>query len=212
MNATLQNVAIALSRHHCDESRLIFDAGSDPATANEWRTELRHAGVPVLELNRAPLIFAEAWLQEAAAFSAEFLTPVVVFGLDDLPAGQEVLNVHGKEFAADEPMGRRIDAADWLRSRQVALTDAVERSLLNQEFRRQRGRSGRIGIGWQPADVLGEGNGLQLAWSSPLPLRRIRDFAARCPEIVLLGPDADAILREVAAQGISVAGWRFAVK
>jgi hypothetical protein len=51
-----------------------------------------------------------------------------------------------------------------------------------------------------------------LAWSSPLPLRRIRDFSARCPDLVVSGPDIDRLAADVATQGISVAQWRFAVK
>lgn len=212
MNPAIQDIAIALSRQYCDEPRLILGDSSDTTTANQWRAALRHAGVPVLELNGAPSIFARAWMQEAAAFSTEFLTPVVVLGLRDHSEGHEALEAFDKQPGKHEASGCRIDAADWLRSRQVALTDAVERSSLNQEFRQQRGRSGCIHFGWQPVDVLAEPNHLQLAWSSPLPLRRIRDFAARCPQITLLGPDSETIAAEVAAQGIPVSGWQFAVK
>lgn len=209
MTQTVQDIAVALSRQHDDQPRLIFGDSVEAADANQWRTVLRHAGVPVLELNHAPCVVGQRWLEVATAFSAEFLMPVVIFGVDNLPKGQALLGAHRDLHAATH---RRVDAEDWLHSRQVALTRAVETSPLNQEFRRERGRAGWIRIGWQPDAVLNNGNGLQLAWSSPLPLRRIRDFAARCPEITLVGPDAEAIIQEVAAQGISVTGWRFAVK
>jgi hypothetical protein len=176
--------------------------------ANDWRCALRQAGVPTLELNDAPAADAAVWVQEASAFSTEFLMPVVVFA-DSAP---EALVESLGALYLSEALSRRVDDAAWLHTRQVAITRAVETSPLNQEFRRSRERQGWIRIGWQPESALAEGNGLLLAWSGPLPLLRIRNFAARCSEITLFGPDAEGIAAEVAAQGISVTGWRFAVK
>lgn len=207
MAAAHPEIALALSRQHVMEPRLLFHAVADAEQADRWRRALRSAGVPLLELNEAVGDAATNWLQAANEFSAEFLVPVAVFGRS-MP---EYMNL--APLDAEALTGwRTIEDAEWLRTRQVALTRAVETSGLNQECRRSHERKGWIRIGWQPEDVLGVGNGLQLAWSSPLPLRRIRDFAARCPEITLLGPDAEAIATEVAALGISVSGWRFAVK
>lgn len=207
MPPTIRDFAQSLSRQHVDQPRLIlWEAGSP--NAHVWRAECRHAGVPVLELNDAPAAVLEAWLADASAFSAEFMTPVVVLG--------ERIAEHPAEtyqgLSSNQASVRRVTDPDWLRAREVALTRAVETSPLNQEFRRTRERRGWIRIGWQPDVALAEGNGLLLAWSSPLPLLRIRNFAARCPEITLVGPDAEGIAAEVAAQGISVTGWRFAVK
>ncbi len=207
MQPTVPDLAQSLSRQHVDQPCLILWEAGFP-NAHVWRAECRHAGVPVLELNDAPAAVADAWLLVATAFSAEFMAPVVVLG--------ESIAEHHAEIhrgaSLNQGNARRVDDSDWLRAREVALTRAVETSPLNQEFRRTRERRGWIRIGWQPDSLLAEGNGLLLAWSSPLPLLRIRNFAARCPEITLFGSDAEAIAHEVAAQGISVTGWRFAVK
>lgn len=209
MNDIIGQIAASLSRQHCERPRLIVGADGEPLVVNGWRPALRLAGLPVMELNQAPTSVASNWLETATAFSAEFLMPVVVLGVNVPTKNCEGID----QLGTTSPEGcRSIEDADWLRTRQVAVTHAVETSPLNQEFRRNRERRGWIRIGWQKEADLAEGNGLLLAWSSPLPLRRIRDFAARCPEITLIGPDAESIAREVAAQGISVTGWRFAVK
>ena len=206
MHETARDLAQLLSRQHCDQPRLLFGLPADADDLSSlWRTELRHVGVPLLELNGAPEPEAREWLIEAEAFSLEFMMPVVIFGAG-FPHGLESLRSPGADS------DRRIEDHGWLNTRQVAVTRAVEASILNREFRRSRERRGWIRLGWQPESMLGDGNGLLLAWSSPLPLRRIRDFAARCPEITLIGSDAEAIAADVAAQGISVTGWRFAVK
>ena len=205
MEEDVGKIARSLSRQYGEQACLIFGRGADSSAANRWRSELRCRDVPVLELNDAPPTCAEAWLEAAVHFSTEFLTPVVVFA-------EEVVAEADRTLESATPSQRQVDDPDWLQTRQVALTRAVETSPLNQEFRRSRERRGWIRLGWQPETALAEGNGLQLAWSSPLPLRRIRDFAARCPEITLIAPDAEALAAEVAAQGISVTGWRFAVK
>ena len=207
MTSSHRAIALALSRQHDTEPRLLFHKAEDLVEASHWRAVLREAGVPVLELNDAHGVGEEAWLNAAQAFSVEFLTPVVLLGGSAAGAAKD-LSLDAQVLVDQRP----IEDPDWLRTRQVALTRAVETSTLNQEFRRSRERTGWIRIGWQPDAALDEGNGLLLAWSSPLPLRRIRDFAARCPEITLVAPDAEALAAEVAAQGISVSGWRFAVK
>lgn len=107
---------------------------------------------------------------------------------------------------------RQVNDADWVQIRQIALTRGVENSSLNREFRRESSRKGWIRVGWHEDIALAEGNGLLLAWSSPLPLMRIRNFAARCPQITLIAPDPEALAEDVAAQGITVSGWRFEVK
>ena len=207
MTAVNPEIALALSRQHVMAPRLLFYAVEAAEEAHRWRWALRSAGVPLLELNDAVGDAATNWLQAASDFSAEFLVPVAVFGRS-MPERMNLVPLDAQALAG----WRTIEDPEWLRTRQVALTQAVESSELNQECRRSHARKGWIRIGWQAEEALAVGNGLQLAWSSPLPLRRIRDFAARCPEITLLGPDAEAIATEVAAQGISVSGWRFAVK
>jgi len=207
MTAVHPEIALALSRQHATESCLVFYMPAAAEEARRWRMALRSAGVPLLELNDADGAAAASWLQAASDFSAEFLVPVAVFG-HSMPEQRNLA-----PLGVGAPTGwPTIEDAEWLHTRQVALTRAVETSGLNQEFRRSHARTGWIRIGWHAEEALAVGNGLQLAWSSPLPLRRIRDFAARCPEITLEGPDAEAIATEVAAQGISVSGWRFAVK
>ena len=204
-------IAAALSRVHTDRPRLI--AAGEDTDSGQWRSALRQGGVPVLEVNDLPPPLAMPWLAAARAFSAEYLVPVVLLG-DQVPAEiEESLAGYLAEGGAILPAGsREVDDLAWLQARLVAITRAVETSPLNLEFRRSRERRGWIRVGWYPDAALESGNGLLLAWSSPLPLRRIRDFAARCPEITLYAPDAEAIAQEVAAQGISVTGWRFAVK
>lgn len=206
MNDFLRNFAQLMARCYVSEPRLIR-VPEDAPMASLCRTELRRAGVPVLEMNDAVPSEAVQWLAAAQAFSTEFFLPVIVFG------GHSELSLMPFEassmFAAQ---WHQVDDRAWLHTRQVALTAAVQTSPLNREFRRHRDRKGWIRLGWQPDDVIQEGNGLLLAWSSPLPLRRIRDFAARCPAITVIGPGAELIAQDVAAQGISVKGWRFAVK
>lgn len=206
-----RDVADALARQYCEQPRLLL-SGIDLPDAESERCAFRQAGVPVLELNDAPPELARPWLEAAQAFSSEYLMPVVVLGQAIRTARPDVLKTLRQQTDDQAPGCHPVTDADWLLARQVAITRAVERSELNQEFRRSRERRGWIRIGWQPETDLAVGNGLLLAWSSPLPLRRIRDFAARCPEVTLYASDAEALSSEVAAQGISVTGWRFAVK
>ncbi len=195
------SIACHLSRLRCEEAQWHLYQPDVHGDAGLFRQSLRNFGVPVLELNGAPRRVAETWLAEAMALSVEYLVPVVVFGGDELSAG-------------DWAKGRQEEVADfaWLSARQIALTSAIERSALNQEHRRTRGKAGALYVGWQAEAEQYSGNSLMLAWSSPLPLRRIRDFSARCPELVVSGADVNSLAAEVAAQGISVAQWRIAVK
>jgi hypothetical protein len=193
--------AYRLSRVRCEKPQGHFfqpDAHGDSRLFRQW---LRNCGVPVLELNGAPQSVALDWLTQAMALSAEYLVPIVVFGGEEISSGD--WNSAQQEEVAD---------VAWLSTRQIALTSAIERSPLNQECRRTRDKSGALYLGWQPDLEQYPGNHLMLAWSSPLPLRRIRDFAARCPEIVASGPYIDSLAADVGAQGISVAQWRFEVK
>ncbi|MFM8500440.1 MAG: hypothetical protein ACKOAC_00140, partial [Fluviibacter sp.] len=169
--------------------------------AGLFRQSLRNLGVPLLELNEAPQPIAEKWLAEAMVLSAEYLVPVVVFGGINLSSRALVTGRH-----------EEVSDLSWLSARQIALTSAIEASPLNQELRRSRDKSGVLHLGWQPEFDQHVGNYLMLAWSSPLPLRRIRDFSARCPDLVVSGVGVDSLTADVAAQGISVAQWRFAVK
>ena len=206
MSESPRALAETLSRLHCAQPWLI-DGEALPGERAVWRQALCAAGVPVLELNGATMPQAQPWRDAAVDFSGEFLTPVVLFGGDEtvLPEDENLA-------VCVQRMGRVVTDAAWRQTRQVALTRAVETSSLNQEFRRLSERAGWIRMGWQADDLVAAGNGLVLAWRSPLPLRRIRDFAARCPDMTLIGIDADAMGEEVAAQGIPVSGWRFAVK
>ena len=209
MNVSVCDRARLLARQHVDRPCLIFEHLLDTASSNNWREELRHAGVPVLEMNEAPSAIAAIWLDAASVFSAEFMTPVVVFGASNLLDEYEKLD---QQHRSAEVCERLVDDRDWLFTRQIALTHAVETSALNQEIRNSHARRGWIRFGWNPESVMTHGNGLLLAWSSPLPLRRIRNFAARYPEVTMIGPNVEAIAAEVAAQGISVKGWLFEVK
>ena len=190
-----------LSRLRCESPQW---HGYQPEVHGEsglFRQSLRNFGVPVLELNEAPQRVVEIWLAQAMVLSAEYLVPVVVFG------GCEISSAGGI-------LSRQEEVADpaWLSTRQIAVTAAIEASPLNQEWRRARNKSGALHLGWQPGLEKHSGNSLMLAWSSPLPLRSIRDFSARCPELIVSGPDIDSLAADVGAQGISVAQWRFAVK
>lgn len=190
-----------LSRLRCEDPQWHCYQPEVHGESGLFRQSLRNFGVPVLELNGAPEYVVEIWLAEAMALSAEYLVPVVVFGGGVLlPGGLAT--------------GRQVEVTDpaWLSTRQIAVTAAIESSNLNQECRRAQDKSGALHLGWQPESEQHFGNSLMLAWSSPLPLRRIRDFSARCPELVVSGPDIDSLAADVAAQGISVAEWRIAVK
>lgn len=153
-------------------------------------------------MNQAPDDIQALWLNEARCLSEEFLSPVVVLGA-----------LADSEPFIEQPIGRmQVDAA-WLSARQVALTSAVENSCLHREFRRASEKSGWIRIGWHEEASLAEGNGLLLAWSSPLPLMRIRNFSARCPsQLKIEGPGANLLAEEVRCHGICVAHWQIEVK
>ena len=201
MNNQEVSFAERLGRLRCESAILHHYDPAVHGDAGALRQALRHAGVPVLELNDAPLAVAESWLAHATALSSEYLMPVFVFGAALLVSGG---SGNGSQQGVDDQA--------WLEARQVALTSAIENSVLNQEERRTREKAGQLYLGWQPAPKLAQGNTLILAWSSPLPLRRIRDFSARCPDLVVCGPESECLAHDVAAQGISVAGWRFEVK
>lgn len=193
---------LALAQHlaclRCEFPQAVFYDLARHGDAAVLRVALRQVGVPVLELNHAPAEIAAAWLDAADVLSTEFLVPVVVFGtaaIKSVPVEGHVVN----------------DDA-WLQARQIALESAIERSTLTQEYRRSKEKTGWIRVGWQPPSLLASGNGLMLAWSSPLPLRRLRDFAARCPDLTLYGDHARPLAAEVAAQGVCASRWRFEVK
>lgn len=193
--------AAHLGRLRCEEPQWHAYQPDAHGDAGLFRESLRNFGVPVLELNGAPRSIAACWLAQAMVLSAEYLVPVVVFGGGALPSNGLVT-------------GRQEEVTDfaWLTARQIAVTNAIETSTLNQECRRVRDKSGVLHVGWQAEFEQYSGNSLMLAWSSPLPLRRIRDFSARCPELVVSGAGVDRLTADVAAQGISVAQWRIAVK
>lgn len=197
-------LARAWAHLRCEQPQCIFydaQAHGDPI---KLRQALRQAGVPALELNQAPTKVFEDWYAAAMALSDEFLIPVVVFGV-------AAKGVSEKTLADLE--GDPVHDVTWIAARQVAMQGAIEASVLHQEFRRSRAKSGWIRIGWQHEGAMPQSNGLLLAWSSPLPLLRLRNFSARCAEHVLLeGPGARDLALDVAAQGISVTHWQIAVK
>lgn len=201
MNNPERSFAEHLGRLRCEDAQCHNYLPERHGNPMRLRQALRHAGVPVLELNGAPAGIAESWIAKAKALSAEYLVPVFVFGGSIQPMPIDL-------------SGRAATVADehWLDARLVALTRAIESSELNQEVRRTRDKSGWLQVGWQPEAQMAQGNGLMLAWSSPLPLKRIRDFSARCPDLLVSGPDVESLAMEVAAQGVSVARWRFEVK
>ena len=190
-----------LSRLRCEDPEWHGYQPEVHGASGLFRQSLRNVGVPVLELNGAPKSVAENWLAEAMLISAEYLVPIVVFGGGELSSAGFATGRH-----------EEVTDAAWLSTRQIAVTAAIEASPLNQENRRARDKSGALHLGWHPGLEQHSGNSLLLAWSSPLPLRRIRDFSARCPELVVSGPDIDSLAADVATQGISVARWQFAVK
>lgn len=201
MQTQESQIADHLGRLRCEQPQCLFYQRALHGDAGRLRQALRRAGVPALEMNAAPLDVQGVWLAEAYAVSAEFLVPVVIFS-----------HTSSGPVSASPVVGDAIRDLAWLDARQVALTRALDHSTLNQEWRRSREKTGWVHVGWQEDSALKAGNGLQLAWSSPLPLRRVRDFAARCPDLTLFGPDIDALVAEIAAQGISPTRWRFAVK
>ena len=198
-----QEAALAeyLGRLRCEAAQWHVYDSELHGDAELLRPALRYAGVPVLELNNAPPEVAEAWIAQAKAISAEYVVPVFVFGA-----------VSANSAMPESASSTVIEDQAWLDARQVALTAVIESSALNSEARRTREKSGVLYIGWQQEASVVQGNALVLAWSSPLPLRRIRDFSARCPDLRVAGPDVESLARDVAAQGISTARWRFAVK
>jgi len=201
MNTKEAGFAQYLGQLRCESAQCHMYQPEIHGDAAVLRQLLRHLGVPVLELNGAPNNIAESWLLQAMTISGEFLVPVVVFG--SLGLSESCVAFDEDELVTDQA---------WLHARQVALTSAIESSSLNLEVRRSREKSGWLHVGWHPESTQAHRNGLMLAWSSPLPLRRIRDFSARCPELVLSGPEVESLANDVAAQGISVTRWRFEVK
>jgi len=194
-------VADYLGRLRCEQPQCHFYQTELHGEARRFRQALRQSGVPALEMNGAPPDVQNTWLAAATAVSAEFLVPVVVFG-----------RMHQAHAGAQLIKAQQVLDPAWLDARQVALTQALDHSTLNREWRRSREKTGWVHMGWQPDSDLAAGNALLLAWSSPLPLRRIRDFAARCPDLRLSGPGVDDLIAEIGAQGISAARWRFEVK
>jgi len=205
---TEQRLARAWAQSRCEHPQCIVyraDVHGDPL---RLRRALRQAGVPALELNGAPAGVFEAWFATAQALSEEFLIPVVLFG-----AGSAPLPLATRAVGAGQP----VNDVGWLAARQVALQTAIETSALHQEFRRSGTKAGWIRLGWHADAAMtggdGNDNGLLLAWSSPLPLQRLRNFSARCAaHVVVEGPGAQDLAADVASQGISVAHWQIAVK
>ena len=186
----------------CEQPQVVSYVPRLHGNVQRLRHALHQAGVPVLEMNQAPGDIQALWLSEARCLSEEFLSPVVVLG-----------GLAGIEPTIEQPIGQMQADVAWLSARQVALTSAVENSALNREFRRTSEKSGWIRIGWHEEAALAEGNGLLLAWSSPLPLMRIRNFSARCPwQLQIEGPDANLLAEDVRCHGISVTHWQIEVK
>lgn len=190
------------SRLRCETPQVVFYDANVHGRERVLRQALRDAGVPVLELNGLSGEVQGEWVNVARQLSQEFLVPVMVFGVPP------TLNRH-----SDHPMGECIEDPGWLSARQSALINAIEHSDLHQELRRRPEKFGWLCIGWRDPAELPEGNALLLAWTSPLPLMRIRNFSARCPiQLKIEGPDADTLANDVAKQGISVSHWQIAVK
>lgn len=186
----------------CEQPQVVRYISGLHGDQQRFRHALRQAGVPVLEMNQAPESVQALWLAEARCLSEEFLSPVVVFG------GTTAIEPH-----IQQPLGQIQADAAWLSARQAALTSAVEGSCLHQEFRRSPEKTGWVRIGWHEEASLAEGNGLLLAWSSPLPLMRIRNFSARCPsQLKIEGPGANLLAEDVRCHGISVTHWQIEVK
>lgn len=201
MTTSESTLAAYWGRLRCEQPQALFYRAEHHGDSGLLRQALRQAGVPALEINNAPAAVREAWLYEAKAVSEEFLVPVVIFADGDSSSCEEI-STHVQEVADQV----------WLETRLVALTQALDRSALNLETRRSREKKGCIRVGWQTDGAQSTENCLQLAWSSPLPLRRIRDFSARCPALTISGPGVDVLGAEIAAQGISTVRWRFEVK
>lgn len=202
MTSLEESLAKSWACLRCEQPQLVRYVPVLHGSEQALRHALRQVGVPVLEMNQAPGDIQALWLNEARCLSEEFLSPVVVLGA-----------LADSEPFIEQPIGRmQVDAA-WLSARQVALTSAVENSYLHREFRRASEKSGWIRIGWHEEASLAEGNGLLLAWSSPLPLMRIRNFSARCPsQLKIEGPGANLLAEEVRCHGICVAHWQIEVK
>lgn len=192
------------ARIRCEQPQCIVYEAQVHGDPIRLRRALRQAGVPALELNDAPASVLADWVDAATALSEEFLIPVVLF-CEGRPH-QPVVTLAHRE-------GHLVDDTDWLLARSVALQAVIEASPLHQEFRRSGVKAGSIRLGWHDDAVLAGDNGLLLAWSSPLPLMRLRNFSARCAEHVHFeGPGAGDLADDVASQGISVTHWQIAVK
>jgi hypothetical protein len=196
------HLAQSWGRLRCERAQLCFYNAELHGSERLLRHAMREAGVPVLEINGLTGDTQSKWIEAAHNVSQEFLMPVLVFGtMADLSHRSNLV------------MGEFINDAGWLAARQNELTSAIECSDLHQEFRRSHDKTGWLRIGWHdPAELL-EGNGLLLAWTSPLPLLRLRNFSARCPKgMKVIGPDADHLATDLAQQGISVSHWQIEVK
>jgi len=190
------------SRLRCEMPQVVFYDKNLHGHERLLRRALRDVGVPVLEFNDLSGEAAVGWLNAALHLSQEFLIPIMVFGKPPASYG-----------CIDLPKGECIDDPGWLSARQSALITAIEDSDLHQEWRRCHEKTGWVCIGWRDPAQFSAGNVLLLAWTSPLPLMRIRNFSARCPiHLKIEGPDADTLANDVASQGISVSHWQIAVK
>ena len=143
MTALHRDIALGLGQQRCTVPRILFHRTSGAEETERWRSALRQAGVPVLELNEAVGEIADRWLVAASELSAEFLMPVVVMGAVAHP---ELIPLDQSALIPTDT----VEDTDWCLTRQVALTRAVETAGLNQEFRRSRERKGWIRLGWQP--------------------------------------------------------------
>lgn len=201
---------------------LVIVSADDPgmhSSQNEQDNRLyaRFAGLPLLE----PADSADAKAFTAAAFdlSEAYDTPVLLRTTTRVSHGSGVVEIGGRRHRA--PWGFRRDPGKYvmlpaharvrhpiLLERLARLADAAEASPFNVADLRDR-RVGVItgGIAFHYVrEALPEASTLRLGFSFPLPLRRIREFAAAVDRLMVVEELEPVVEDALRAAGLRVEG------
>lgn len=201
---------------------LVVVSADDPgmhSSQNEQDNRLyaRFAGIPLLE----PADSAEAKAFTASAFdlSEAYDTPVLVRTTTRVSHGSGVVEIG--ERRCPEARGFRRDPAKYVmlpahaRRRHPVLLDRLSRLAAEAEtspLNRVELRDRRLGVitsgvaAQYVREVLPEASVLQLGFSFPLPLGRIRDFAASVDRLFVVEELEPVVEDALRAAGLSVEG------
>ncbi len=204
---------------------LVVVSADDPgmhSSQNEQdnRFYARFAGLPMLE----PADAAEAKAFTAAAFdlSEAFDVPVLVRTTTRVSHGSGVVTIAGRR--ARPPRGFHRDPARYvmlpayararhpiLLDRLARLADAADASpLVRTEFRDRRVGIVTSGVAYEYVrEVLPEASVLKLGFSFPLPLGRIREFAASVERLLVVEELEPLVEDALRADGLRVEGKAF---